>query len=214
MWNNSNENQRLGREVVGRVRARHRHLDSHSYEESQRKQEENCQSPVRQLQVHFARDGLDSVREPSAGVNSKSWKIARKFSFQRSQFMNRQSPKRPLSSKFTVINSEVHPADHALSQKNLALHISHQYLQTQSVEQDFFNKNSFSIKRGVKNIDFIRPIVAEISRILNAKWKFSCKYFQISFLESWKMMIYLLYSSWLIHPYHASRRLLENWSRG
>jgi hypothetical protein len=40
--------------------------------------------------------------------------------------------------------------DRALSPKNLTLHYSHQCLQTQSVEQDFFNKNSFFIKRGGK----------------------------------------------------------------
>jgi hypothetical protein len=56
--------------------------------------------------------------------------------------------------------------------------------------------------------------MAEISRILNVKWRFSCKYFQISFLESREMMIYLPYSSWLIHLYRASRRLLESWPRG
>jgi hypothetical protein len=71
----------------------------------------------------------------------------------------------------------------ALPPKNLILHFSHQYLRTQSAEQDFFNKNNFFIKQRVKNINFIRRVIAEISRILNVKWKFSCKYFQISFRE-------------------------------
>jgi hypothetical protein len=70
---------------------------------------------------------------------------------------------------YTVINSEAYPTDGALPPKNLTFHFSHQYLQTQSVEQAFSNKNSFFIKRGVKNISFIRPIMAEISRILNVK---------------------------------------------
>jgi hypothetical protein len=50
----------------------------------------------------------------------------------------------------TVINSDVYPADRALPPNNLALHFSNQYLQTQSVEQDLLNNNSFFIKRGVK----------------------------------------------------------------
>jgi hypothetical protein len=55
------------------------------------------------------------------------------------------------------------------SSNNLTHHFSHEYLESQSVEQDFFNKNSFFIKRGIKIMNFIRPIIAEISRILNVK---------------------------------------------
>jgi hypothetical protein len=117
------------------------------------------------------------------------------------------------SRDYTIINSEVYPPDRALPPKNQTLHFSYQYLQTQSVEQDFVNKNSLFIKRGVKDINFIGPTIAEINKILSVKSKFSCKYFQISLLESRKMMIYLLYSYWLIHPYRASRHLLESWSR-
>jgi hypothetical protein len=45
-----------------------------------------------------------------------------------------------LGSKSTVINSEVYPLGRALPPKNLTFHFSHQYLQTQSVEQDFFTR--------------------------------------------------------------------------
>jgi hypothetical protein len=68
-----------------------------------------------------------------------------------------------------MMKSEVYAPGPALPPKNLTLHFSHQYLQTQSVEQDFFNKNSFFVKQGVKNINFIRPIIAEVSRIPNVK---------------------------------------------
>jgi hypothetical protein len=77
--------------------------------------------------------------------------------------------KKILSTEDKVINSGVHPADRALLPKNLTLQFSHQYLQTQSVEQEFFNNNSFFIKRGVKPINLITSIIAEISRILNVK---------------------------------------------
>jgi hypothetical protein len=103
--------------------------------------------------------------------------------------------------------------DRALSPKNQTLHFSYQYIQTQSVEQDFVNKNSLFIKQAVKNLNFIRVTIAEINIIRNVRSKFSCKYFQISLLGSRKMMIYLPDSYWLIHPYRASRLLLENWSR-
>jgi hypothetical protein len=49
--------------------------------------------------------------------------------------------------RHNVINSDVYPPIVLDPFKNLKLHFSHQYLPAQSVEQDFFNKNSFFIKR-------------------------------------------------------------------
>jgi hypothetical protein len=63
----------------------------------------------------------------------------------------------------------IYPPDPALPPNNLTLHFSHQYLQTQWAEQDFFKKNSFFIERGVKSINSIRPIIAEIGRSINVR---------------------------------------------